>query len=139
MTTRTECANLLRSFGVSVHEVKNEGKYGILRCHVDYIQGTAPSNTICSGADVIYFAEPNGKMVVNKKITFRAQITPHFTVRSPVLTRTGSSASTAGNAGNSPRPSPAPPAETCTLSLVQEHGAKSTLEIIARRLRQEWR
>lgn len=40
MTTRTECANLLRSFGVSVHEVKNEGKYGILRCHVDYIQGT---------------------------------------------------------------------------------------------------
>lgn len=78
-------------------------------------------------------------MIVNKKITFRTQITPHFTVRSPVLTRTGSSASTAGNGGNSPRPSPAPPSETCTLSLVQEHGAKSTLEIIALRLRQEWR
>ena len=37
--TRTECAALLRSLGVSVEEVENVGKYGLLRCHVDNIQG----------------------------------------------------------------------------------------------------
>lgn len=81
--------------------------------------------------------EDSGKMVVNKPITFRAQITPHFTVRSPALAR--SDPSTLSSEKSDSRAQSAPPSETCTLSLIQENGAKSTLEVIASRFRLEWR
>jgi hypothetical protein len=72
---------------------------------------------------------------MNKPITFRARVTPHFTVRAPTHTRYEFSES---GSDSSERKVAAPPIETCTVSLIQEHGAKSTLEIVASRLRQEW-
>lgn len=39
VATRLECANLLKSFGVSVELDSSDG-YGVLKCHVDYIQGS---------------------------------------------------------------------------------------------------
>ena len=73
--------------------------------------------------------EHSGKMVINKPSSFRAQIIPQATAvlppSSPML---------------SPRSSPpVSPSTGCTLSLIQESGAKSTLEVVALRLRQEWR
>jgi hypothetical protein len=46
--TRDECATLLRSFGVSVVEVESSNRYGLLKCHVDYIQGRHRPCVSCS-------------------------------------------------------------------------------------------
>jgi hypothetical protein len=72
-------------------------------------------------------------MIINKGITFRAQITPHMSPSSSVP----SPHPDIHNAA--PRSPMFPFSEACTLSLIQERGAKSTLEVVALRLRQEWR
>jgi len=78
--------------------------------------------------------EVTGK-IVNKPVTFLARIAPRFTVRAP--THTCYEVSESGS-DSSERRLPPPPQETCTVSLIQEHGAKSTLEVVASRLRQAW-
>ncbi len=68
--------------------------------------------------------------MISKAVTFRVQITPQSpdpslsAVASPLL---------------SPKIAPGAMSEGCTISLVQERGAKSSLEVVAVRLRQDWR
>ncbi|KAG8935481.1 hypothetical protein FRC02_008033 [Tulasnella sp. 418] len=117
VVTRRECANLLESFGVSVALEENGDGIGVLKCSVDKIQ------------------EVNGT-INTKAVRFRAQIQPqsHST-----NARTYPITPTPIGFGNAYLQSPVCAPNGSILTLIQERGAKSSLEAVALRLRQEWR
>jgi hypothetical protein len=78
---------------------------------------------------LLSFQEISGRTIY-KSVTFRAQINPRPTGSHPI------NASTSPMMGPPKSPMMAAP---CTLALIQERGAKSTLEAVALRLRQDWR
>ncbi|KAF8317788.1 uncharacterized protein EI90DRAFT_3084997 [Cantharellus anzutake] len=110
---RMECARILRSFGALVDEADTSETNGMLRCHINYMRG------------------PTGKTVISKAVTFRVQIAPKSI--NPSLSAIASPLLNTGNTLASPS------FEGCTVSLIQERGAKSSLEVVAVRLRQDWR
>ncbi|KAG9012283.1 hypothetical protein FRB94_006313 [Tulasnella sp. JGI-2019a] len=127
--TRRECARLLESFGVSIALEENGDVHGVLKCVAEKIIDPAGNY---HGKSVrfrvhIQASGAGGGMPSPGRAALSAPATPylHSPMPSPLLSPPTAFAATGMGIG-------------CVITLIQERGARSSLEAVAQRLRHEW-
>ncbi|KAG8947666.1 hypothetical protein FRC04_010600 [Tulasnella sp. 424] len=116
VATRRECARLLESFGVNVALEEGGEGHGVLKCHAEkFLDMTGALHSKSVRFRVQFQLGSNRGSVPN---TPSLQVYPHSPLLSPPSNSMGK--------------------YVCQFTLVQERGARSSLDAIAQRLRHEW-
>ncbi|KAG8851968.1 hypothetical protein FRB96_008983 [Tulasnella sp. 330] len=128
VVTRRECASLLESFGVSVTLEENGDVHGVLKCFAEKIHDPAGNFHNKSVRFRVQFCVvgAGGGLSSPGRATLSAPGTPflYSPTPSPLLSPAAAAANSIGFG--------------CVITLIQERGARSSLEAVAQKLRHEW-